>query len=196
MATATLHDFIGTHRKELIARCRAKVATRSSPPVSAAEIDEGVPLFLDQLMLELRDGPSKSGAIMRGASTHGASLRVRGFTVSQVVHDYGDICQAVTDLAVELAAPIDTEDFRTFNRCLDDAIASAVTEYSREPSGGPDDDIGETRRLVRTACSAWEAIKAGRVGARGTTGQVLDSSLNALSAILDGPGAAAPSGKQ
>jgi hypothetical protein len=33
---------------------------------------------------------------------------------------------------VELAAPINTEDFRTLNRCLDDAIADAVTEYSHE----------------------------------------------------------------
>jgi hypothetical protein len=30
----------------------------------------------------------------------------QGFTVSQVVHDYGDVCQAITELAVELNAPI------------------------------------------------------------------------------------------
>lgn len=36
------------------------------------------------------------------------------------------------DLALESNAPINTEDFRTLNRCLDDAIASAVTMYERE----------------------------------------------------------------
>ena len=40
--------------------------------------------------------------------------------------------RSVTDLAMELDAPIGTEDFRTMNRCLDDAIAGAVTEYARE----------------------------------------------------------------
>jgi hypothetical protein len=35
-------------------------------------------------------------------------------------------------LALETNAPISTDDFRTLNRCLDDAIASAVTMYTRE----------------------------------------------------------------
>ena len=52
--------------------------------------------------------------------------------MSQVVHDYGDVCQAITELAVEMDAPISTDDFRMLNRCLDDAIAGAVTEYGRE----------------------------------------------------------------
>ena len=52
--------------------------------------------------------------------------------MSQVVHDYGDVFQAITELAVETRAPISTEDFRALNRCLDDAIAGAVTEYGRE----------------------------------------------------------------
>ena len=51
--------------------------------------------------------------------------------MSQVVHDYGDVCQSITDLALQLEAPISVEDFRILNRCLDDAIASAVTEYGR-----------------------------------------------------------------
>jgi hypothetical protein len=45
-------------------------------------------------------------------------LLLQGFTVSQVVHDYGDVCQSITDLAVEVNAPISTDDFRMLNRCL------------------------------------------------------------------------------
>ena len=47
------------------------------------------------------------------------------------LRDYGDVCQSITDLALQLNAPINVEDFRTLNRCLDDAIASAVTEHGR-----------------------------------------------------------------
>jgi hypothetical protein len=54
-----------------------------------------------------------------------------GFTVSQVVHDYGDICQAITEWAVEQNAPITTDEFHVLNRCLDTAIADAVTEHAR-----------------------------------------------------------------
>jgi hypothetical protein len=102
------------------------------PPPTAAEIDHGVPVFLDQLVDALRLGLTSSPEIGRSAVQHGHDLRLQGFTVSQVVHDYGDVCQAITELAVEMNAPISTDDFRRLNRCLDDAIASAVTEYGRE----------------------------------------------------------------
>jgi hypothetical protein len=46
------------------------------------------------------------------------------------LHDYGDICQAITEVAVEQHLPITTEEFHTLNRCLDTAIA-AVTEHAR-----------------------------------------------------------------
>ena len=68
----------------------------------------------------------------RRAIKHGQDLLRQRFTMSQVVHEYGDVCQAITELAVELNAPISTDDFRTLNRCLDDAIAGAATEYGRE----------------------------------------------------------------
>lgn len=54
--TVMLHEFIAINREEIITRCRAKVATRSVPPPTAAEIDHGVPVFLDQLVALLRHG--------------------------------------------------------------------------------------------------------------------------------------------
>src|SRR3984893_3868226 len=126
-----LCEFIALNRDEIIARCRAKVATRSIPPPSVAEINHGVPLFLDQLVEMLQSG-GNTVEIDRSAGQHGHDLLLKGFTVSQVVHDYGDVCQTITELAVETNAPISTEDFHTLNRCLDEAIASAVTIYGRE----------------------------------------------------------------
>src|SRR5688500_6353253 len=127
-----LHEFIATYRDEIILRCRAKVATRSVPPPTESEIDHGVPLFLDQLVATLRGGQDTlNPEISRSAVLHGHDLLLQGFTVSQVVHDYGDICQTITELALEWNAPISTDDFRTLNRCLDDAIAGAVTEFGR-----------------------------------------------------------------
>jgi hypothetical protein len=127
-----LYEFITLNREEIVTRCRAKVATRSMPPPSDTEINHGVPLFLDQLVAMLRSGGTSTLEIDRSAGQHGHDLLLKGFTVSQVVHDYGDVCQTVTDLALETNAPISTEDFRTLNRCLDEAIASAVTIYERD----------------------------------------------------------------
>jgi hypothetical protein len=127
-----LYEFIAVNRREIIRRCRAKVVMRSVPPPTEAEINHGVPMFLDQLADALRLGLTSSPQIGQSAIRYGHDLQLQEFTESQVVHDYGDLCQAITQLAVETNAPISTEDFRTLNRCVDDAIACAVTEYGRE----------------------------------------------------------------
>jgi len=190
-----LYEFITLNREEIITRCRAKVATRSMPPPSEAEIGHGVPLFLDQLVELLRSGGS-SAAIDTSASQHGHDLRLKGFTVSQVVHDYGDVCQTITDLALETNAPISTEDFRTLNRCLDEAIASAVTMYTRESQQAHSDEaadrdnqrfgflIHELRNLVNTAVVAFEVLKIGNVAVGGSTGAVLNRSLTGLRDLI------------
>jgi hypothetical protein len=90
-----LYEFITLNREEIITRCRAKVATRSMPPPSEAEINHGVPVFLDQLVDMLRSGGGTC-EIDKSAGQHGHDLLLQGFTVSQVVHDYGDVCQTVT----------------------------------------------------------------------------------------------------
>jgi hypothetical protein len=187
MSNLALDEFIAVNRDELIRRCRAKVRTRSAPPPTKAELDQGVPLFLDQLTSVLRHGPSPTDEISRGAARHGHDLLMRGFTVSQVVHDYGDVCQSVTDLAVEKNAPITADDFRTLNQCLDDAIAVAVTEYSSRQEMTRDGESQELRNLVSTALTAFEVLRTGNVGVGGSTAAILERSLNAIREITDRP---------
>jgi len=191
-----LHEFIAVNRDEIIRRCRAKVAARSVPPPTEAEIDHGVPVFLDQLRDALRFGQITSPAISTSAIKHGHDLLLQGFTVSQVVHDYGDVCQAITELAVELNAPISTEDFGTLNRCLDDAIAGAVTQYGSErnqsgidgESARGSERLGffahEMRNLINTAVVAFEVLKTGNVGVGGSTGAILNRTLMASRALI------------
>jgi len=142
-----LHTFLSNNRNDLIARCRAKVASRPARDASEQQLENGVPLFLDQLITKLKieqtdsplesrlvsgpaDGNQAFSAIGGSAASNGHELLKLGFTVDQVVHDYGDLCQAITDLAQERDAPFSIDEFRTLNRCLDNAIADAVTEFS------------------------------------------------------------------
>jgi hypothetical protein len=137
-----LEDFLSSNRAMLIARCRSKVATRRAPRATDQELWYGIPLFLDQLVNALQRGKaappsaientSSSSAIGRMGAQHGNELLRRGFTVGEVVSDYGDLCQAITDVAIEQNATISAAEFRTLNRCLDDAIAGAVTELWRQ----------------------------------------------------------------
>jgi hypothetical protein len=153
-----LHEFVSANREEIISRCRTKVAARSAPLPTKAEIDHGVPMFLDQLVDELRIGLSPNPEISKTAKKHGHDLLGQGYTVSQVVHDYGDVCQAITEMAVGLNAPIRTDDFRMLNRCLDDAIASAVTEYGRERDKSAHEAASETECLGVVARETRKSI--------------------------------------
>ena len=111
------------------------MGNRTWPTVTPREVERGLPLFLTQLSetlrLETSENPFPTSAIGSAAAQHGRDLLDSGYTVSQWVHDYGDICQAITELALDLKAPITVKEFHTLNRCLDTAIAEAVTEFAR-----------------------------------------------------------------
>ena len=187
---------------------------RPAPLATELELQFGVPVFLQELVLALEleeahadidpvTGPSNPirtpspSAIGRSAARHGRELQQQGLTVAQVVHDYGDLCQAVTELAVELRAPITNEEFRTLNRCMDNAMADAVTAFLRaresvvvhEADAAGTERRGnfahEMRNLLNSATLAVAVIKAGKVGMGGATGQVLDRSLAGLGDLID-----------
>ena len=211
-----LYQFLTTHRDKLIERCLAKSALRSQTDLDA-ETEKtrfGVPLFLNQLIktLEIEQtstpgaslsvsgaalGFSQQSEIGQSATCHGRELSQLGYTVEQVVHEYGDLCQAITDMAHELAEPISADEFRTFNRCLDNGIADAVTEFTRQRRLVNDgrerqalnQRLGllahELRDHLNSVTHAVSAIKSGQVGFGGATGKVLDRSLIGLRATLD-----------
>ena len=197
MVRLMLHDFISKNRGELLSRTRAKVSSRPWPSASTHELENGIPMFLTQLSetLRLETGrvPYPDGAIGSTAARHGAELLAEGYTVSQVVHGYGDVCQTITELAVEKDAGIRPEEFHTLNRCLDTAIAEAVTEYARlqgeATSFQEAERLGqiahELRNQLQAAFLSFDVLKTGRVGVTGSTGAVLGRSLVRLGALID-----------
>ncbi|MEO8161108.1 MAG: HAMP domain-containing sensor histidine kinase [Arenimonas sp.] len=208
-----LHEFLSANRADLIERCRTKVMQRS-PGVEARELEFGISPFLDQLIKTLQieqgsnptasrevSGPAGGQPVkfeMGGTATeHGRELLDQGYSIQEVVHDYGDLCQAITDLAVERSAAIETDEFRTLNRCLDNAIAVAVAGFTNQRdsdqaqrhAADENQRLGilahEMRNLVTTATLAVHIIKSGNVGLTGATGQILDRSLLGLVNLID-----------
>ena len=136
-----LDEFIVTNRSTIIARIQARVASRTAPTPTEVELKHGIPMFLDQLGESLRVAKASSKVdheeLHEAARLHGGDLLRMGLTIGQVVHDYGAVCQVITQLAVQEGAPISAEEFQTLNLCLDDAIAGAVSEYARQREQGP-----------------------------------------------------------
>lgn len=209
-----MHEFLNHNREELLARCKAKVAQRPRRAATPEQLKNGVPLFLEQLTRTLQteaEGHSDASLRISGASggdmsvlsemgvtatAHGKQLLELGYTVDQVVHDYGDLCQAITDLAVERDAPFSVDQFRTLNRCLDNAIADAVTEFSaqrdvtvsRNLSAEANERLGffvhELRNSLHTATLAFTALETGLLPITGATGGVLRRSLGTLTTLV------------
>ena len=202
-----LHEFLSTNRAELIRRCKSKVGGRSTPPVTPLELEHGVPRFLEQLVDALRHEEANPESLStekpalvestRTANSDGEELYEQGYSVGEVVHGYGDICQVITQLAIEMNAPVTLREFRTFNRLLDNAIADAVSSFisHREiPAKGDGaydlhQHLGsvaeEQRKLLDAALVALDAVKYGNVGLMGATGSVLEDSLKKLRLLID-----------
>lgn len=192
-----LDVFLVSNRAAIIARAQARVASRKCPTPSDRELEDGIPTFLDQLGAALRLAKLSDVIdhvdIGKSASRHGHDLLRMGLTIGQVVHDYGDICQVITELALEQHGTISREEFQTLNLCLDDAIAGAVTEYARLRERAILDQgterLGilahELRNQLNTAMLSFENIKSGRVGAGGSTGLVHARSLMGLRDLID-----------
>ncbi|ATQ79080.1 histidine kinase [Massilia violaceinigra] len=208
-----MHDFLENNRDELARRCRVKVGERAGRSATERQLQDGIPLFLNQLISTLRieqtqtpldsrrvSGPAGGGAVLSevsvSAAQHGKDLLDLGLTVDQVVHDYGDLCQAITDLAVERDAPFHVDEFRTLNRCLDNAIAEAVLEFGFQKDALTADahaydtreKMGyfahELRNLLGTASLAFSAAKQGSLGLGGATGTILERSLASLEKLI------------
>jgi signal transduction histidine kinase len=193
-----LHEFLVENREGILDRSRSKLARRQIPTPRDAELELGLPLFLDQLTSILRSAKNERVAghnrVGVSAALHGGELLRLGVTVGQVVQDYGSICQSVTELAAEMDVRITAEEFQIFNRCLDDAIAQAVTEYERQRDQSSAGDSGvaqigflahEMRNLLMTSILTFDALSKGTVGVHGSTGALLGRSLRRMRALID-----------
>jgi len=192
------------------------VAKRFEPIQTASSIDHGIPLLLDQLVETLKSEQAASARngnsqptpepapapapaptpIGRAAAIHGAELLRRGYTIDQVVHDYGDVCQSVTALAIERSAVISSDEFRTLNRCLDNAIADAVVAFGEAHQTAINrqaedlqqrfaDYTADHRRLIAITLQSFAALKTGNIGIGGATGSLLEHSLKELASLTD-----------
>ena len=188
-----LREFLTTNREEILTRTRVMVAARRAPKPTVDDPEYGFPHFLDHLVQSLRDSDSGSLEMEKGASRHGNNRMHMGFTVSEVVHDYGDVCQAVTQIAVETDAAISNVEFQILNSHLDDAIAVAVTEHARARElsivQGEAERLAvlghELRNLLNSARLAYKVLTTETVAMGCSTGAILGRSLSGLQGLVD-----------
>jgi signal transduction histidine kinase len=210
-----LLDFLLEHEKEILAITEKKTLVLAGSRPTSAQLKVGLPVFYKQLLITLRyeaashqDRPVKDTmALKRAAASahpeeatlasdagvHGKELFRLGYNLSHVVHAYGSMCQAITELATQKKFMITAAEFHDLNRCLDVAIAGAVTEYqalrNQHVNRQEVEHLGflahELRNSLATVIMSVDLIKNGNVGFKGNVGYVLDQGLKRIQELID-----------
>jgi signal transduction histidine kinase len=188
-----LHAFLSANRIAIVERVQAKIRAREASVATLEELEGGILPFLDQLIDTLRPSQPSSPAMTESAAARDRELLNRGFKVAQIVDGYGDLCDAITELARDANLPVSASDFHVFNRCFHEAIGRAVKEYTcgRERSTADEvaarfEDLShELRNALGAAALSFEVIKKGSVGLRGSTAALHDRSLRRAIALVN-----------
>jgi len=164
---------------------------------AASERDTAGSVNASSTSLERVSAPSTNRPydveVTRSAGAYGKELQRLGFNLSHVVHAYGAICQSITGLAVANHAAITAGEFRELNRCLDTAIAAAVTTFLADRAAGEStretEHLGflahELRNELAIINTSLHLIKSGTVGFGGSVGQILDRALKRQQELID-----------
>lgn len=194
----SLQTFLQDNEVDILKSAEKKTLLLAALRPNSAKLQTGLPIFYKQLIVVLAKKQAQveigdESEIFRAAKLHGQELLRLGYTLSHVVHSYGAMCQAITEVASNQKADVTAIEFHNLNRCLDIAIAGAVTEF---------DDIQNTeikkrevvhlgvvahelRNALNRATISFEMLSKGIVGLGGSTSKVLGYSLHELSILID-----------
>lgn len=175
-----------------VLRLEQEVGKALNPPADKAGMAKAARENNEPAMAVAAGRPDEA-CVAKTAGIHGVELQRLGYTLSHVVHAYGAMCQAITELATTQKTRITTEEFHDLNRCLDVAIAGAVTEYqsitNTQDIRREVEHLGflahELRNSLNSVNISFQIIKTGTVGLEGTTGQMLERGLKRIEDLID-----------
>jgi hypothetical protein len=177
--------------RQIIEIIGSAYAPSAPPPKDVTAIARAADRGDEPAMADAAGHPLEA-ELARSAGRHGLEMLRLGYTLSHVVHAYGAMCQAITQITAEEEASINATEFHALNRCLDVAIAGAVTAFqARRDQGasGPgqagQELAHEMRSTIASAKAAFEAIQGGAVGPNGTTAVSLARSLLRLEKLIE-----------
>lgn len=164
---------------------KVRSRNKASMVKAASESDE---TFLTEV-----SGRPDEVELANTAKAHGTELLRLGYTLSHVVHAYGAICQSITEVATIKNAQISPNEFHDLNRCLDIAIAGAVTGFqldqNSQEANREIEHLGflahELRNALSSVSISFQLIKKGTVAVGGSTANIIDRGLKRIEELID-----------
>ncbi|MGA8706015.1 MAG: HAMP domain-containing sensor histidine kinase [Steroidobacteraceae bacterium] len=210
-----LHELLAENRTQLVYRCRLKLASRSTEIARNSVCTHGPTQLLDQIIktlqiestrgsnrackvLEFRDGYHAALSELGATSRRHAQERLRhGYTIGLLVQEFGDLCQAVVDLAADTNSQIEADEFKILIQCLNQAAANSVTEFCHQCELGRRthetdvfrEQLGvlvhEARNLIATANYAMLSVRTERALLKGSTDETVGRCLAGLGNLIE-----------
>jgi signal transduction histidine kinase len=193
----SLRQFLVSNRQQILKQSEDRIITLAALRPTSDQLKNGLPIFFDHLLRVLDKEPDTVSAsdelkILDTSCEYGREFWKLGYTLSHVVHAFGALCQATTEIARERDAPITAHEFHHLNRCLDIAIAGAVTEFEsssvRESKKREALHLGfishELRNALNRARISFQMLSKGIVGLGGSTSKVLEKSLEDMDVLI------------
>jgi signal transduction histidine kinase len=196
-----LYEFIENHREEIQSIAYRKSLERGGVEASPEELGNTTTLFIAQVLDQLRqdagvENTASPSGVSDSAENRGAALHDRRRSPSEIVFDYGAVCDAITTVAIRYEAGVTAQEYRTLNLLIDGAVASALEGYSRQRSRSDAErrhertqELGEfsheLRNVLNTALFAYGAIERGPLAVGSRTGQALGRALSRMRDLID-----------
>lgn len=188
-------DLIRENRELLERRSQEVFLARAGSKPKAEELNHGLPILIHQIAEALGSatGTVPEQAVTDTATEYGGRLFGLGFTIAELVHAYGAVCQAVMELGGQRGASFSPQDYELLNRVLDMAIAAAVSEHQRRRTAEvvrrDTTHLGllahELWNAVSAATAAFQIIQEGSVGVSGHTADILHRNLTRIGDLID-----------
>lgn len=181
-----LHEFMTAQREQVIDTAIQHLMQRM-PRRERAEIGEGVPAFVDEVIRALRhDDGEADVSSLPGKSPVAVDIAVqrleRGFPIAELAMTFGAVSASVGALGRLHGTTFESGEYEVFDACVDTAVATAVEEYASrtriDEAYAATERIGflahELRNALSTATMAFRVLRENRLPVSGRTADVLE----------------------
>lgn len=195
-----LHEILATKRDEVMRCWKASVQGTITPEaMHPMELIDHLPTFVGEIVSALRDdaGLPAPGPLPEASATaaeHGEQRLRLGFSLDQVVREYGALRNAIVATARDSGAQISFRELEVVADATITGIARAVTEYTQQRDAEllrhANEHFAfiahEIRNPLSTAMTALAVMKQkGEIPSEGRAVRALERALRSTSELID-----------